>query len=322
MSPSSATRVLLERLFDYAGLFPPAALPMDQAWRQYQEHMAGEEAWLAGTFICPAQRLPELAGCAGIQHARLTLTLLGRKSEASALLNALKADLACWSAFASKHHLAKVTAWEVRLPMEVPAASELESLLAQAGDLLPPGSTISWEADPQWSSQRLLELAQCLRTLNAGQRRHGLKLRCGGLSAQDFPAPRRVAEVIALARDHGLALKCTAGLHHPLRHFRPELGTYMHGFLNVWGAAHLAWRHALGVDEICAVLELEGPGDFQSGALGLQVAHRFVESEAMQRQRHLLPGHGTCSIAESVEDLIGLGWLPGPSQQQERVHGR
>ena len=55
-------RALLESLVDYAGLFPPAALPMPDAVAEYRDARRGEHHWMLGRFLCPASRLEELAG--------------------------------------------------------------------------------------------------------------------------------------------------------------------------------------------------------------------------------------------------------------------
>lgn len=57
MSPQTA---LLSGLIDYAGLFPPAALEMPAAVRQYEAYRRGPHAWMLGRFIVPLARLGEL----------------------------------------------------------------------------------------------------------------------------------------------------------------------------------------------------------------------------------------------------------------------
>ncbi|HEX2121148.1 MAG TPA: hypothetical protein VHL59_05835 [Thermoanaerobaculia bacterium] len=53
-------RVLLERLIDYAGLFPPAALSMQDAVRNYARYREGEHAWALGRFVVPKERAKEV----------------------------------------------------------------------------------------------------------------------------------------------------------------------------------------------------------------------------------------------------------------------
>jgi hypothetical protein len=57
-----AAETLFTRLIDYAGLFPPAALPMADAVRNYAAYRAGEHAWMLGRFIVPAENVPAVPG--------------------------------------------------------------------------------------------------------------------------------------------------------------------------------------------------------------------------------------------------------------------
>jgi len=45
---------LFARLIDYAGMFPPAALPMEQAVANYARYREGEHAWMLGKLILPS----------------------------------------------------------------------------------------------------------------------------------------------------------------------------------------------------------------------------------------------------------------------------
>ena len=58
--PSETLRVLMNGLIDYAGLFPPAALDMATALRNYGAYRAGEYAWMLGRFVLPAARKGEV----------------------------------------------------------------------------------------------------------------------------------------------------------------------------------------------------------------------------------------------------------------------
>ena len=56
-----SVRVLLNAVFDYAGLFPPAALDMNTAVNNYAAHRRSPWAWMLGKFVVPASRLDEFA---------------------------------------------------------------------------------------------------------------------------------------------------------------------------------------------------------------------------------------------------------------------
>src|SRR5207248_4886691 len=75
---------------------------------------------------------------------------------------------------------------------------------------------------------------------NADSPTFGYKLRTGGVTADAFPTSAQVAKALVTPVTHQVPIKFTAGLHHPLRLFRDEVQTKMHGFLNVLGAAVLA----------------------------------------------------------------------------------
>src|SRR5271168_1715881 len=56
---SGSLGALLEGLIDYAGLFPPAGLPMESAVRNYAAYRGSELHWILGRFIVPVARLAE-----------------------------------------------------------------------------------------------------------------------------------------------------------------------------------------------------------------------------------------------------------------------
>jgi hypothetical protein len=67
---TKSVRVLLDHLIDYAGLFPPAALSMQDSVRNYARYRDGEYAWALGRFVVPKERVPEVPG-------EFPLTVLG-----------------------------------------------------------------------------------------------------------------------------------------------------------------------------------------------------------------------------------------------------
>ena len=57
---ASALRALLSHLIDYAGLFPPASLPLEAAVSCYQRYSAGPHSWMLGKFVIPAAQMGSL----------------------------------------------------------------------------------------------------------------------------------------------------------------------------------------------------------------------------------------------------------------------
>src|SRR5436305_403914 len=56
---SASLRILLERLIDYASLFPPAGLAISPAVKNFEHYGHSQNAWMLGRFIVPAARLAE-----------------------------------------------------------------------------------------------------------------------------------------------------------------------------------------------------------------------------------------------------------------------
>src|SRR5512141_363943 len=60
----TSLRTFLTGIIDYAGLFPPASLPMAAATANFAEYLAGPDRDLLGRFVVPASRLSELSDAA------------------------------------------------------------------------------------------------------------------------------------------------------------------------------------------------------------------------------------------------------------------
>jgi hypothetical protein len=71
---SSALGALLANLIDYAGLFPPASLPLAAALANYRRYRSSDRAWMLGRFVLPAAQVPDLdlpfAVLSGSDHSR------------------------------------------------------------------------------------------------------------------------------------------------------------------------------------------------------------------------------------------------------------
>src|SRR5438128_10654181 len=71
-------RAFMEHLIDYAGLFPPTQLPLDQALANYTRHLHEQDRWMLSRFIVPAAQLEALRPLLRAQTDRLPLSALGR----------------------------------------------------------------------------------------------------------------------------------------------------------------------------------------------------------------------------------------------------
>src|SRR5713101_2167456 len=105
-------RAMLTGIIDYAGMFPPAKLPLDQAIRNYARYRTEPESWMLGRFICPAARLGELAPYFEelfLAGPPLTISALGRGGNTVAdFLKGLRADLEIVGEFHEKYDYEKL----------------------------------------------------------------------------------------------------------------------------------------------------------------------------------------------------------------------
>ncbi len=54
-------RAFLTNLIDYAGLFPPAALPLPAVLENYRTYLASPDQWILNRLVLPASKLAEVA---------------------------------------------------------------------------------------------------------------------------------------------------------------------------------------------------------------------------------------------------------------------
>jgi hypothetical protein len=327
----ASVRALLNGIIDYAGMFPPAKLPLEQAFRNYLRYQQEAESWMLARFICPIARLIDLASLPEVidrTEIPVPFSVLGTGGNTGEQLVAnLRSDVETIVQFEKRHHQRVVIdVIELRLP---PAVGELPSLdqeyllfanVADHGDWLGPRTLTPYyeiPLGPGWreSVQELVRSAAKVNNGGADQGRSrfypvGVKLRCGGLEAAAFPSPEQVAFTVTTCRDAGVALKFTAGLHHPIRHYDQSVQTKMHGFLNVFGAGVLAHAHGLTVEQVQEIIADEDPKSFSftDGGFGWKQYTADSKEIASIRQKALI-SFGSCSFDEPRDDLRDLGLL-------------
>jgi len=307
---------LLEGIIDYAGLFPPAELSMEDAYSRYLRHRRSDAGWMLARFVCPAGRLGELealldAGSEG--EPPVAIAVLGRGgSSLDEFAAGAEADAALIRGFV-KGLESRTTAdvYEVKLPQAGGAAVAVEkawrSLTGNGSVEITPFFEVSLLGD--WRP-RLPAAAAAVRdtTRAAGPgRRLGLKIRCGGLDAAAIPEPMAVAAAIATCRATGVPLKATQGLHHPFRHTDASLGAVVHGFLNLFTASVMAWVHDAPVRTLTEIIADTVPQSFVIEADRLRWRNLEASADDVAAARAgLLTSFGSCSFSEPLGDLESL----------------
>ncbi|WP_219834172.1 hypothetical protein [Paenibacillus sp. R14(2021)] len=313
MHPS--VRHFMERLIDYAGLFPPAQLTVDAAIRHYKRYGEDQDSWMLGHFVVSASRLPELVPYMALfSEARpLKLSVVGNRSRSSEeCLERLAKDMERIRTFRKQFRQAAVIdALELPLPpIPIPPVL-LEAIGAESSRA---GLRLCCETthtrDSRWESGTL-EAMDAIASVNSGSGTAvGVKIRTGGVTAEAFPAPHQVAFVLQACRDRKLPLKFTAGLHHPIRMYRHEASVKMHGFLNVFFAGMLAHAHGLDAGGIADIVGDENPDHFVFTDEGLRWRNLTMTAADIQSYRKTaFLAFGCCSFDEPREELRVLRLL-------------
>ena len=307
-----AFRAFLTGLIDYAGLFPPASLDLDTSIRNHVRYRQGDDAWMLGRFIVPASRLPELDAYADLfaEAPPVSFSVLGLADASGGFEGVARATLDAARAFEARHPgLVRCDRFELRAAPEA-----VGSLAATLGDLpLAEGDGVAVElpmTGAGYAPEAIEEAAHAIAEANdrAGRQRHALKLRCGGVTPELVPGVEPLAHAVAACRDAGAPFKATAGLHHPVRHFSDAVGTEMHGFVNLFGAACLAHASGFDRDALAEVLHDQDADHFALADAFAWRGHRVDASGVHDTRQRLALSYGSCSFDEPREDLAALGW--------------
>lgn len=304
----NSVRALLSEIVDYAGLYPPAGLPLPEVVSNFAGYRQHPAAWMLARLIIPVQRLEEFAETARSSWLLSSDELLPWR--VSCLVPAPEEDLDSFRKAWEAIYGFNVSYSGKALIDAVETKCDSVALLKAASDVCAPGIATYWELPHTRSCEELIrQLAQLEGT-------HRAKLRTGGVQAQMIATVGDVARFLQECASARVAFKATAGLHHPLRAQYPL--TYetnspcatMHGFLNLFVAAVAAWRHRASTEQIAEILSAVRPESFRFSATGLELANwNFTLAELSETRQQFAIGFGSCSFSEPVEDLRRLGWL-------------
>lgn len=320
----SSLRALLGEIVDYAGMFPPAQLRLEEALKNYGGYRASSERWMLARFVCSADRLEDLAKVGASTFSADSpgrVTVIAKEDPLSP--EALR-DIRLLDQFARLHgDVARAEAVEWRVSGEVvrtwtPEAIA-EGLNVLANRLIDHGfADIEVYLEAEYGTEWQTPLQKLVRALQMNNQeegavtpnRIGFKLRTGGLKADAFPRVKQVAVALETCRDSGIPMKFTAGLHHPFRRFDQTVQTHVHGFINVFVAGVLAKHCGLGEEAIGQLLEVESAEAIAFDERGLAWnGHTATIDEIEEARREFVVSFGSCSFDEPREDLKGLGWL-------------
>lgn len=324
----TSLRELLSGIIDYAGLFPPAALPMSEAATAYAACRRGPHAWLLSRFVCPAARFQELYDSVFADGAVTVgdagpwrLAVLGRGGVTTAeFRDHFHEDLDLCRTFVERcTGRAVVDTFEIRWPGKTARDSTADPnmLLAEITELLARRErsaagvpAIFFEVPLNAEAED--SIGSLIGTVARFNAAHGtsfkLKIRTGGVEASAVPDVPLVARFIAACAAHRVAFKATAGLHHPLRRYCAAVRGMMHGFFNVFVGAVLARECAMSEELLRELLGDDRADSFHFRDDGLAWRDWSADVPAVRRARaDFAVGFGSCSLMEPVSDLTDLG---------------
>ena len=281
---------LLGGVVDYAGLFPPAGLPMAAAVAEYLAARSGPDAWMLGRFVLPASRLGEFAAVAAARAEIVTLSAIVR--------DAADEDRAAVLLF--NHDSARHRAIVDTIESKPQTLDGIDRLAESFG----PDYDVYVEVAAGDDAGRWLERVRD-RGLKA-------KVRTGGLTADAFPGPSSLMIFIDDALRLQIPFKATAGLHHAVR------GTYrltyqtgsavapMYGYLNLL-LATAGRRAGLPRSDCERLLQLTDAAALDFGERFIRWGSVELPLDVLRAVRdHTLVSFGSCSFTEPVGDLHAL----------------
>ncbi len=296
--PTRTIKVLLNEIIDYAGLFPPSALSMTEAVKNYAAYKNSDFSWMLGKFVVPVGRLDVFLDDAkdfftGESQNIWRLSVLAGE-DIDETLNKI-------AEFNEKND-ANVICDTLELK------TDTTSLIERVAQTISPDVTAYFEIP---TGERLAEFVSTLAIF-----KQRAKIRTGGVTVDAFPKVEAITRFMRTCLAASVPFKATAGLHHPFRCFNPL--TYrddapegmMNGFFNVFLAAGLLQQ---GYDSrlIRELLRDESAENFLFNNNGvLWREEHFISVAQLRRMRErTIISFGSCSFDEPVFDLQDMELL-------------
>ncbi len=284
-------RMLLSEAIDYAGLFPPATLSMPEAVINYATYRNSNYSWMLGRFVVTAARLGEFYECA-------------RDFVSRDAGNSWRVSLVVGDAVVEAMHLIKEfnAAHGPGIVVDtVEVKCDSRGTIENAVRSLPQGVTAYFEIAVD---DKMPDLISTLAE-------NGLsaKIRTGGVTPDAFPATADIIRFVRACLAANVPFKATAGLHHPIRCFRPltyeadSVKGTMHGFLNLFlmtGFAREGYRPSLLEDVMEE--EFDEVFHFEDQSVTWRDEYSLSVFQIENLRQYGIQSFGSCSFDEPVAD--------------------
>lgn len=305
MDVAASLRQLLARSIDYAGMFPPCSLALEPALQNQANYVRSTSAWMLNAFVLPVgQFTAAKAYLAEFDPMHpLRVAALGPKLEGASNFREILAQTMTLVRRFADHNIDLIEIAQLEMALPSPVDGEiLKEAREITGDL-----PVFWETPPETAPLTINLLAE--HNSDTAEHPFGYKLRTGGVTADAFPTSQQIARALVVPARNQVPIKFTAGLHHPVRQFRDEVKTKMHGFLNVLGAASLAAEHTWDERQTTEMLEDEAANSFSFEENYFGWREWKIDLDRLEARRRFVTSFGSCSFDEPREDLHDLGFL-------------
>lgn len=311
--------LLVDGLFDYAGMFPPASLSFDDALTaaiSFPRELK-RPALVASDFVVSFEHLSRLRAellqrLGYAQERPFSICVLGSSLQSESD-DERAAELADLVRFDSSEQSSKVRRAVVSYELKVGPALQADhhillALLRRIQARLQ-DQRLSIFLEPDLSVARWKEVLEttcgAIQIVNSDSQGAlvGLKVRASGPTAV---SPHKLSAIIAAVAAAQLHFKATAGLHHPIverARYQNELG-----FLNLAAALFLKRHYGSTMTDqdtlACLTCEQASHYRFEDGVAWKQYRISPSELNLIKKQFHF--SVGSCSLHEPDQDLLRL----------------
>ncbi|WP_158999338.1 hypothetical protein [Pigmentibacter ruber] len=317
--------IFMHELLDYAGLFPPAKLTLQESLLNYSSYTKHKQKNWLGKFILPSNKIED---CIEIMLNQKFFKSNDTNLNFSIILNScekfndfnkiIDSDLKSLKNFEStfKNNI-HIDSIEFLPPKEVFQPSNLslfKNMLFLVNDKLLNVNKLKFKFLEIPFSENINEYIEFISEFNTQHKDTNfcIKLRTGGVTPNQIPSAFHIAQAIRLSAEKQIPIKTTAGLHVPVPNDNPEVGARLHGFFNIFSCLLLCYKKLLTISEMENILTNYSYSDFKFTEEGLTIGNKFLANVEMTQLRNsFIKSFGTCSFLEPIEHLHENNFLEG-----------
>lgn len=297
---------IVDRLFDYSGMFPPEGKSFEAALLDSSQfHKTLKNPRLVNSDIVLGWKFftqvnDRILVDNGFQGRSLVINLavLGNANDFAEIKSEISALIA-FNTTPFKALNIRATSYEIKAEVPFISDPKIKELLLQAAS-----KEIQVALEPDLSKENWKEsLAEIIEYINSTNKLFSLKIRGTGPTAIGND---KIATVICAAADHKIHLKATGGMHHPI--IEPDRYQNNLGFLNIVIA--LILRRELGnsipESDIVSCLNVSDANEFTFDDKLQWDRYAISEDEIKLLKSKYRFTIGSCSLKEPDSDLIRL----------------